>query len=137
MKTTLNCNVLRTVNQERTPLTDLFFSEFNVSLIQRATRQKFKNTTGIAIDKQNQDDLIVIMRAIYIENSMFGFNDICSQVKWMNQKTIDFCLSQINTGVSQQIDYFRDASQLYTPNPLPISTSLYGKKMDYNTKIGL
>ena len=128
MKSTLNCNILQTVNEGRTPLTDLFFSEFNTNLVQRAIRQKFKNSTGIAIDKQNYDDLLMVMRAVYIQNRMSPSSDLCSQVKWMNEKTINICIGQINTGVSQQIDYFRDASQLYVPNPLPISTSLYGKK---------
>lgn len=137
MKSIVNTDVLKTVQQERSPLSDMFFSEFNLDLLQKAIRQLFKDETGIAIDRQSDDDLLIMMRAVYVDNMMFPEKDVCSQVKFMNDIVIKMALSQIRTGVSQQIDYFRDASQLYQPNQLPVSTSLYGKKMDLNTKIGL
>jgi len=61
---------------------------------------------------------------------------VCEQTKWMNEKTINIAVGQIETGVAQQIDYYRDASRLAIPNALPQSTSVYGKKIDINTKIG-
>ena len=124
------------MNQQRTPLSDLFFSEFNTNLVQRAIRQSFYDKTGLAIDRQNPFDLMTIMRSVYITNSMEPSDKICEQVKWMNEKTIDIAVGQIETGVSQQIDYFRDASRLSIPNELPKSTSVYGKKININTKIG-
>ena len=124
------------MNQQRTPLSDLFFSEFNTNLVQRAIRQSFYNKTGLAIDRQDPFDLMTIMRSVYITNSMEPSEKLCEQVKWMNEKTIDLAVGQIETGVAQQIDYFRDASRLAIPNELPKSTSVYGKKIDINTKIG-
>ena len=46
----MNINSLK---QTETPLNNLFFSEFNINLLQRAIRQDFKNKTGIPIDYQD------------------------------------------------------------------------------------
>ena len=52
---------LDSIQQCETPLNTLFFSEFNVNLLQRGIRQTFKNKTDIAIDYQNTDDLYGII----------------------------------------------------------------------------
>ena len=54
------------LKQCETPLNTLFFSEFNTNLLQRGIRQMFKNKTGIAIDRQNPDDLYSLMRVVFI-----------------------------------------------------------------------
>ena len=47
---------INSIKQCPTPLNTLFFSEFNINLLQRAIRQDFKNKTGVSIDRQNNDD---------------------------------------------------------------------------------
>jgi len=133
----MRCEILKTIQQQATPLSNLFFSDLNINTLQKGIKQKFKNDTGLAIDNQDQNDLLVIMRSVYIDNSMTPSQNVCEQVKWMNGRVIEHANQQISTGVSQQIDYFRDASRVWVPNKLPESTSLYGKKMDINNKIGL
>ena len=41
---------LNSISQCATPLNKLFFSAFNVNLVQRGIRQSFKNKTGVKID---------------------------------------------------------------------------------------
>ena len=48
---------LNTLKQCPTPLNTLFFSEFNMNLLQRGIRQSFRDQTGVAIDYQNPSDL--------------------------------------------------------------------------------
>ena len=60
---------LNSMKQCETPLNTLFFSRFNVNILQRGIRQDFKNKTGIAIDYQNEDDLYAIMRVVFINNA--------------------------------------------------------------------
>ena len=40
---------LNSIQQTQTPLNTLFFSEFNMNILQRGIRQKFKDDTGVAI----------------------------------------------------------------------------------------
>jgi hypothetical protein len=120
-----------------TPLNTLFFSEFNMNLLQRGIRQDFKNKTGISIDKQNQNDLYSIMRVVFINNSGDHNSNVQEQVRYMNSIVIKTASSQVQTGVSQLMGYLRDTESNAKPNDLPVSTTNYGKKFGKNDKIGL
>lgn len=121
---------LNSIKQIQTPLNKLFFSEFNVDLIQRAIRQKFKNDTGISIDYQNESDLFSIMRVVFINNSGDHYTKINDQVRDMNKNVMDVALSQIKTGVLQYISYINDINTLNVPHDLPVNTSTYGNKLN-------
>ena len=128
---------LDSLQQCETPLNTLFFSDFNKNLLQRGIRQAFKNKTGISIDYQNPDDLFSLMRVVFINNAGDQYAKVNEQVKYMNTKVIDTCLSQIQTGVSQYIAYAEDIDTISTPMDRPVNTSTTGNKIDFNNKIGI
>ena len=127
---------LDSLKQCETPLNTLFFSEFNQNLLQRGIRQAFKNKTGIAIDRQNPDDLYSIMRVVFINNAGDHYARINEQVKFMNSRVIDTAVSQIQTGVSQYMAYVQDIDTIAIPLDQPMNTSTVGKKLPKNDKIG-
>ena len=128
---------LDSIQQCETPLNTLFFSDFNKNLLQRGIRQAFKNKTGISIDYQNPDDLFSLMRVVFINNAGDQYAKVNEQVKYMNTKVIDTCLSQIQTGVSQYIAYAEDIDTISTPMDRPVNTSTTGNIIDFNNKIGI
>ena len=128
---------LNSIKQTPTPLNTLFFSDFNLNLLQKAVRQSFKNISGIAIDRQNPDDMYAIMRVVYINNAGNNYENINEQVKSMNGMVIKTALSQIQSGVSQYMNYIRDIDTLVVPQNPPQNTSTFGLKMDKNDKIGV
>ena len=128
---------LDSLQQCETPLNTLFFSDFNKNLLQRGIRQTFKNNTSIAIDYQNPDDLYGIMRMVFISNSGDQYSRVNEQVREINTRVIATALSQIQTGVSQYIAYTRDINTISVPLDQPVNTSTYGKKIDFNNKIGI
>ena len=128
---------LDSLKQCETPLNTLFFSEFNQNLLQRGIRQAFKNKTGIAIDRQNPDDLYSIMRVVFINNSGDHYSRVNEQVRMMNERVIETALGQIQTGVSQYMSYVQDIDTIAVPLAQPINTSTVGKKIGYNNKIGI
>ncbi len=128
---------INSLKQCPTPLNTLFFSEFNMNLLQRGIRQDFKNRTGISIDKQNSNDLYSLMRVVFINNSGDHNTNVQEQVRYMNSIVIKTASSQVQTGVSQLMGYLRDTESNTKPNDLPMSTSNYGKKFGKNEKIGL
>ena len=136
MATTLRTDLLTSIQQCPTPLNTLFFSDFNINLVQRLIRHKFKESTDISIDYQNRPDVIALMRSVFISNSKNPDKDVCVQVKSMNEIVANMAISQINTGVSQYIGYMRDVESVHTPLAVPINTSTYGKKIEFNTQIG-
>jgi hypothetical protein len=128
---------LNSLKQCETPLNTLYFSSFNVNLLQRAIRQDFKNKTGVSIDYQNEDDLYGIMRVVFINNSGDHFTRVNEQVKMMNTQVIKTAVSQIQSGVSQYMGYVHDMDRGLEPIDRPVNTSTYGNKIDKNNKIGV
>lgn len=125
------------LKQCETPLNTLFFSEFNTNLLQRGIRQMFKNKTGIAIDRQNPDDLYSLMRVVFINNSGDSYSRVNEQVRFMNSRVIDTAITQIQTGVSQYMSYVQEIDTIAVPLAQPLNTSTYGNKIGYNNKIGI
>ena len=128
---------LNSLKQCQTPLNTLFFSEFNVNLLQRAIRQDFKNKTGIAIDYQSNDDLYGIMRVVFINNSGDNNSRVNEQVKMMNTMVIKTAVGQIQSGVSQYMGYVHDMDRGLEPIDAPVNTSTTGNKIGLNNKIGV
>ena len=116
---------LNTLKQCPTPLNTLFFSEFNMNLLQRGIRQSFRDQTGVSIDYQNPSDLYSIMRVVFINNSGDPNTNVQEQVRYMNGIVIKTASSQIQTGVSQYmashpsfsyLDYQRNLSNRTNQN---------------------
>jgi|TARA_B100001250_G_C19489006_1_gene652166 uncharacterized protein (DUF1499 family) len=128
---------LNSISQCATPLNKLFFSAFNVNLVQRGIRQSFKNKTGVKIDYQNEDDVYGIMRVVFINNAGNHNEGINEQVKSMNTIAINTAVSQIQTGVSQYMGYVHDIDKGMDPINRPVSTSTYGNKIGKSDKIGV
>ena len=129
---------INTLKQSETPLNKLFFSEFNTNLIQRGIRQHFKNKTGIAIDYQNINDVFVIMRTIFINNSGDPYENVEAQVRMMNEQVLEAAYDQIQTGMAQFIAYNKELDVLTTPLAKPMSTSTTGLKIeDAKDNIGI
>lgn len=122
-------SILRTMRQTSTPLGDLFFSDFNFRNIQNNIRQTVLDKSGIAIDYQKKDDVLTLMRMVFINNSSNPYGNLPAQVKLMNDIVIKTAVGQVSTGISQYIGYIRDISTPMIPEPRPINTSVYGERM--------
>lgn len=128
---------LNSMKQTETPLNKLFFSEFNIQIVQKSIRQAFKNKTGVSIDYQNAGDLYAIMRVVFINNAGNHYANVNEQVKFMNSVVIKTTLPQIQSGVAQYMGYIRDIDTLVVPPTPPENTSTYGMKLEPNDKIGV
>jgi hypothetical protein len=128
---------INSLKQCPTPLNTLFFSEFNMNVLQRGIRQDFRNKSGVAIDYQNNNDLYSIMRVVFINNSGDPNTNVQEQVRYMNGIVIKTAVSQIQTGVSQYMGYIHDIDKGTQPIDRPVSTTNYGKKFGKNEKIGI
>ena len=91
---------LNTLKQCPTPLNTLFFSEFNMNLLQRGIRQSFRDQTGVSIDYQNPSDLYSIMRVVFINNSGDPNTTVHEQFSYINGIVIKTVTSPLKTGVS-------------------------------------
>jgi|MDSZ01.1.fsa_nt_gb hypothetical protein len=125
------------LKQAPTPLNQLYFSEFNRGLVQRAIRETFKRRHGLAIDYQKDEDVYALMRSVFVLNEGDHFTNIHEQVRAMNTIVINNAVTQIKSGVAQYLHYIKDIETAAEPIARPVNTSTHGKKMDYNDKIGI
>jgi hypothetical protein len=126
---------METIKQCPNQLNTLFFSKFNQSLLQRGIRQAFYNKYKVKIDYQDPDDILSLMRVMFIANMSNPYGNICAQVKFINGRVIDEALKQITTGVSQYYGYLNHLKEPIYPPSVPINTSIYGTKIDLNDQI--
>lgn len=124
-----NRSFAKSLRQMDTPLNSLFFSEQNINLLQGAIRQDFRDKTGIAIDRQNRDDLVALMRSEFINTSGDHYNNVEGQVRDVNARVLRKAFDMISVGVSQFIGFMKDTATTVAPNELPKSTTTYGSKL--------
>jgi hypothetical protein len=94
-----------------------------------------KEKTGYTISRQSDQDLQALMRKVYTDLVQDPNTDIINQVDRMNKRVVKEATSTISTGMLQQIVYLRDISANPVPLAVPVSTSTYGNKLPYNSKI--
>lgn len=110
------------------PLSDLFFSPRNVKIIQRAVVGKVFKLTTFLIDEQDSQDVMIVMRSVYLQNALTHSKDIQGQICDLDRITIDTILSDIIPAIKMQ-DYY--VKQLYAPRQMmdrPKYESEIGKK---------
>jgi hypothetical protein len=119
--------MLKTMNQAESPLSHVFFSDFNIRTLQTRIRQDFKTKTGISIDYQDRNELLVIMRACYINNSTDPWS---SNISVINDAVVNVAIGQIGNGVGSYISYLQKINSSPSVASLPKNTSTRGQLMN-------
>ena len=122
-----------TGNWYKTKLSDLFFSNENIELLQNGIRAgvyKISNNKYI-IDKQNYDELKVIMRSIFLQNSKNKPNDITGQINILNNMVLDYAIKQVYGEVNGYIKYKYDISTLAEPISHPTMSKINDKQLEF------
>ena len=120
-----------------TPLSNAFFSDFNRETIHNLILKSVKDKTGYGLERQSDADVQALMRRVFVNLMGDPYTDIKGQVERMNAQVVKEATETISTGMLQQIVYLRDISSNRIPMALPTSTSTYGNKLPYNTKVTL
>lgn len=120
-----------------TDLSGTFFSPANVDIIQRGIISHFLSQTGIAIDRQKTEDLLCIMRSIFLERSRNLSLNVKEQLNALNIIVIKDCVSKVAVSVEQYLTYLKDASSLPVPISRGESTSIKGYNSTMNNNIGI
>ena len=117
--------------QTESELSKLFFSDENFKRIQRMIREEiFKRTRGefrLDVD-QDQRDMFLVMRSIYLEHARYLPGEVVRQCKRLNQKVISEISAGIITNVKQDYGYLKEINKPLSPIPRPISVSKHGRR---------
>ena len=104
-----------------TNLSRAFFSRENVQIIQNGIKAGVyqKSNRQYVIADQNVDTLHIIMRSIFMQNSINTESNIPQQISQLNQLVIDFSVPRIYSTLISHNKYIRDASMMPEPMSHP------------------
>jgi hypothetical protein len=112
-----------------TPLNTIFFSKANIDQVQSEIQQQVYLMTGSKhmIDKQNEDDLKLIMRSYYL---MFGLNssEVARDLKDLNSRVVGYASAKIFSELDFYLFYRKDIEDFAPPIANPINVASYGTR---------
>jgi hypothetical protein len=108
---------------ERSPLSQLFFNPKNIETIQSELRFRVYQKTKIVVDKQSQKELLIVMRSIFLQNSVNQSSNLTEQVQTLNENVLGYCVKNVASNALQQRQFLADASSMPIPMQHPVGTA--------------
>ena len=111
-------------------LSKIFFSNENIKMIQNMLRYNvwLYSDKKFVISDQDETQLTIIMRSIYLQYSKNLPNNIKDQVKKLNKYVLDWSIPRVLTQVKQFIGYKNDITKVNDPLPYGKYSSSAGTK---------
>ena len=106
-------DAIKNIHSE-SPVASLFFSEHNTNILQDGIRYSvFSQTTpNKVIERQSKNELLIIMRSIYLQYSRNLQTNVVEQVRTLNARVIDYAVPTILREMTQFTNYKNDISKL-------------------------
>lgn len=115
----LSENNVNSISQSlaNTPLSLNFFSKENINNIQLLIRRTvyFRSNNKHIISNQNEQQLLIIMRSMYLQYGKNLNYDIDKQTNVLNNLTVDWAAINILSNIDQYISYKKTCSTLPMP----------------------
>ncbi|AZL89371.1 hypothetical protein QKC54_gp0457 [Megavirus baoshan] len=126
-KMTSNTNL---ENQIENKISKLFFSPKNIDLIQKQIIYNvFQETNGeYLIEKQNEADLVVVMRSIYYQYCKHLPDNVTGQILQLNNLVVDEVTPDIVSEIKAHFGYLDRAFGKFEPMDRPQNVSNTGTK---------
>lgn len=117
-----------------TPLTFLFFSGQNVENLQKLIRLRVFKSTQYIIDDQSENELLTVMRGVFLENSNHPplihkdmskervellLKKYTAEVDRLNKLVVEYIIPNVVGQLKQYLGYLKDAST----QPIPLARS--------------
>jgi hypothetical protein len=117
-------------NLQATPLSKAYFGPANVQIIQNKIRREvYDRSKGeFLIDPQSVDQLMMVMRAMYLQYGRNMPTGIPEQIAELNQMVADWCVPRIIAEASMHKTYLNDIQNLPVPMAHPVMLTRTGSK---------
>ena len=114
-----------TGSMQSNPVSKAFFSLQNIENVQQELIKGVheESRTRFSIGKQDEDTLKIIMRSIFLQNSLNLKCNIKGQIKTLNQLVLNYCVPQIYGELKGYVKFKEDISTLATPMARPTMTT--------------
>lgn len=116
--------------QDKSQLSDLYFSDKNIEAIQKILKYRIwlESDKKHTITNQSERELKIIMRSIFLQHGKFNNNNILDQVKKLNEIVVKYCIPNILSNIEMYLGYKKTVSSLPVPLILPKNVSIKGMK---------
>jgi hypothetical protein len=111
-------------------ISDIYFSADNLLALHEGIRYRVyvQSNRRHVIDRQSDNDLKVVMRAIYLQKTTHSSSaSPLEQVRRLNGMVLDFCVPRIVNEVDMYLKYKADLGSLPVPIPHGAFESLRGE----------
>lgn len=115
-------------NWEPNDLNQTFFSPPNVQIVQNLIRKMVYDETQQIIDPQSSDELLIVMRSMYLSYGRNEAEKIRQQIEELNKRVADWAVPRIVSEISMYLTYRKDASTMPVPLSHPVNISSSGTK---------
>ena len=115
-------------NWEPNALNQTFFSPDNVQIVQNLIRKRVFDDSQQVIDPQSTDELLIVMRSMYLTYGRNEDNNIKEQIGELNKRVADWSVPKIVSEISMYLTYRKDASTMPVPLAHPVNISSAGTK---------
>lgn len=131
-ETEITLQMIKGLGQQLSTLNMAYFSKSNRNNIQNAIRRRvYELSNGkYIISPQNEQELMIIMREIYIENSL-NYTDeqmIRSEIEKLNNIVIDKSVVMIIRSISGYFQFLADQNTSLKPMEPPVYSSRSGQR---------
>jgi len=115
-----------------TPLSQAFFSQQNILMIQNGIRAGVYNRSNgqYVIGPQDCDSLKIIMRSVFLQHSANQPNNFQHQITELNKIVLNYCIQQVYGEAQGYMKYINDVSTLVVPIAPPVMTSDNDKQLE-------
>jgi len=124
---------------DRTLLNQLYFSEKNIENVQNKLRfTVYKMSRGqFTIGPQNETELTIVMRSIYLQFSRNLPDKIKEQIGELNKIVVDQLAPNVLSQTKQYLKYLEDSNEPYRLMQRPQNVSSAGSKtLEMHTALG-
>ena len=119
-------------NFERSRLSDTYFSRQNIQAIQLGIRKGVydRSQQRISVDDQPEDQIVTVMRSMYLQYSKNLDSNIQQQVNDLNRQVLNFCINNVFNEAVAYLKYKEDASTMHIPITHPIYSNKTNKVLE-------
>ena len=119
-------------SSSRTKVSELFFSQENVNELQKMLRFMVYDQTGLIVDRQTDDDMLIIMRSMYLQYCTFPISCdkkvLQREVDRLNLYVLRDAVPTVISEAKMFMSYLRDASLIPAPIPRGLNVSNVGTR---------
>ena len=116
----------------QTPLSQAFFSQQNIQIIQNGIRAGVYNRSNgqYVIGPQDCDSLKIVMRSVFLQYSANQPNNYQQQITQLNKTVLEYCIQQVYSEAQGYMKYVDDASTLVVPIAHPVQASNNDRQLE-------